>query len=99
MSNPIPCPSCGRSNDFHDSVTDEVNYEDGDVTICWSCHSLAVFLVGPLGAGLRKPTVEEFEEYISDPRIIRTLEIMKNEISPVDAVNRMRMEQCENPSD
>lgn len=39
----LRCPYCGRINDRHGSVHDDVEPAPGDLDVCWSCRQIAAF--------------------------------------------------------
>lgn len=83
----LQCPSCGRTNDGHDGPTPESQPSDGDVSICWRCHALSLYVDGPFGLRLRKPTDAEAEELANDPRIRDALHLVAESPTPADAAS------------
>lgn len=54
------CPTCHRHHELASSK-EGLRPVDGDVSVCWSCHALAVF-DSTTFYGLRKPTQAELLE-------------------------------------
>jgi hypothetical protein len=63
------CPHCGHTNDEHSATTGKPYPTDGDVSLCWQCHGLAMYTIGPYGIALRMPTPEEMTAINADPRV------------------------------
>jgi hypothetical protein len=48
---------------------------DGDWSICFRCGEVAVYVVGPLGVGLREATTAELARFARSPDAARVQEI------------------------
>jgi hypothetical protein len=64
ISEPTPCPYCAKPNNGHSC--DGRTPQTGDYSICWSCHKVSVFVAGPLGLAVRKPTEGEAAAMATD---------------------------------
>lgn len=71
------CPHCGRTNDQHTNMTGSRIPRSGDVSVCWECACLAIYVAGPFGVSLRVPTDEEAAELAADPDLRRLLSAMR----------------------
>lgn len=84
----ISCPTCGRPNN---AVTAAGPHQqppaDGDVSICWACSCLAIF-VGTPATSLRQPTDEEWTNLREDPQLAAMQTARPEARSPQDALRR-----------
>lgn len=80
----VTCPHCRRVNDSHISRDAEVP-GDGDVSICWRCRKLAVFVETPTGYAVRMPTPDEQAEFDQDPDIRAALAAAAESYTPSQA--------------
>ena len=78
------CPYCNRRNDRHANPED-ANPGDGDLTLCWGCRQVGVFVVGPLGISVRKATDEETPVFMADARVRAALGAAAESFDPVTA--------------
>jgi hypothetical protein len=69
------CPSCGRKNDGHmQSGGKPVPPEEGDLSICFGCGGLGVYVTSAEGVmSVRLPNEEEAVEYAADKNVQRAL--------------------------
>lgn len=58
----ISCPFCERENPLATGIEDSTTPGDGDVTLCIGCGRFGVFVAGPAGLTLRRPTYDERQE-------------------------------------
>jgi hypothetical protein len=68
---PYACPYCGEVNDAATTISldDDAPPRAGDVTVCFKCASIAVFVVTPTSLSLRKPDPQELHDLRHDPQI------------------------------
>lgn len=71
------CPHCGRTNDQHTNMTGSRILRSGDMSVCWGCARLAIYVSGPFGVSLRAPTDGEAAELAADPDLCRLLSAMR----------------------
>lgn len=67
----LSCPNCRYKVDFdgHVDVGSTTDPEPGDVSICWACGTITIFVQTPEGIGLRRMTELEAEVIRSDPDV------------------------------
>lgn len=69
-----PCPYCKTVHTAASTVTDaehDCAPSDGDVTICFACAAICLFVIKGGRTSLRKPTPVEGDELRRDPEIAR----------------------------
>lgn len=70
---PMVCPGCGTANDGRMDASVTVIYgADGDVSVCFYCSAIAIY-VGTPPVALREPTEQELAEIKADPGIQKLL--------------------------
>lgn len=86
------CPHCGRNNQRTRNTQgdDEDQPVTGDLSLCWHCRNVAIFIDSPHGLSLRLPTDEELSEIMSDPDVREVLNISAESYTPSAALNLMR---------
>jgi hypothetical protein len=90
---PTTCPHCATDLDAHDGVSGTVTPDPGDVTVCWYCRNLAIFVSGPFGLYLRKPTTDEYDECANHPTVLAALGALAVHDSPTAAAKAVRGER------
>jgi len=70
---PMLCPHCGAEVDCHEVVTGKADPGPSDVSICFYCRNLSMYVTGPLGLYLRKPTTAEYDDIVNDPNVTTAL--------------------------
>lgn len=84
------CPHCGRHNDVSTPTEGHGRPRGGDVTICWKCKGIAVFVETPLGLVLRIPTEEERAAVGAEPKVRRALAALHESYQPDEALALLR---------
>jgi hypothetical protein len=66
------CPYCSKETDADAPApgTDDVAPEPGDVSVCFYCGGIILYVEG---GGLRKPTDEERTELLDDPGVVEAV--------------------------
>lgn len=85
----IVCAWCGSSNDAQMGDPGRPGPEPGDVSLCWYCLGLSVYTETEQG---RKPTEEEFQEFVTDPDVIKALLAITSARTPGEAARVMGWE-------
>lgn len=72
---PVSCRACGYRFDSVSQSGDVCRVpSDGDFSVCFRCGEVSVFVVGPLGIGVREPTLAELAEFSADREATRTVQ-------------------------
>lgn len=93
------CPWCHEQQDAEQVVNaaPHTTPSPGHVSICWSCHRVSVFAVGPFGLIRRKPTAKEQVAIDAHPAVRLTLAVMAESDSPNRAARVARRILPEQP--
>lgn len=74
----VACLKCGVVNDGHTRPDDPEDIpEDGDLAVCLYCAHLMEFSVEDGKLGYRELSPEDMAEALADPRVRRTLWMVK----------------------
>lgn len=65
----LRCPHCGVPAEEQDARSPKSRPRPGDISMCWDCRNLGVFVETPDGLSLRVPTDAERDELERDPRV------------------------------
>ena len=86
------CPYCAYLNRHASLGKDAPEHapREGDWSICSKCRGVAIFVVGPFGHAVRKPTAAEFAEANGDPDLRRALAALAESFTVAEAVELIR---------
>lgn len=85
----LACPGCGRVNDQATSHED-IQPSEGDVSICWKCHTIAIFHEVGGVMYTRLPNREEAAELAADPEIKRYVHAMTEAYTPLQSIEMLK---------
>lgn len=80
------CPRCAAPNN---SVTGPGSVEPGDISICWHCRALGIFLTD---GKVRLPTEDEEKALMADPLIVVALVSVGCGGTPTEAMSLLPQE-------
>jgi len=87
----VTCPYCGRNNTRHGCPDDPGSPpEPGNLSLCWGCRGVSVFMERNGRLELRKPTAGELIEFAADPGIQEILTEAVGVDRPMTAISRVR---------
>ncbi len=66
----LKCLGCGYRLDDSTTVGGKATPGPGDVSICFKCGHLGVYITASVGFSLRNPTDAEKEQLLNDPRVL-----------------------------
>lgn len=70
----LSCVACGHkvdSSGSRDNSPITTEPVDGDWAVCLRCGEVAVYVIGPLGVGLREASTEELATFSADPQNVK----------------------------
>lgn len=85
----ITCPHCGAALSFH-SGHGNARPQPQDVSLCWYCKRMAIYVMSPLGLLLRKPTRQEVAQLVLREEFKDVLSALMESDDPFEAEERLQ---------
>lgn len=85
----LACPTCHRPNNRHANADPADQPCDGDVSICWACAAIGLF-VGTPPTSIRQPTPQEHDEISNAPEIQRARNAITTSSNVRGALDQLR---------